>query len=78
MLAFEFKKKDKQFFSVPLMPFYVIQIKICSFILRNENILSLLINERELLQCNSDENYSYHNQIPKREAGKISAWFNVK
>lgn len=28
MLAFEFKKKDKQFFSVPLMPFYVIQIKI--------------------------------------------------
>lgn len=49
MLALEFKEKQKQLFSVVIMPFCVLQIKICSFILRNENIFSLLINERELL-----------------------------
>lgn len=32
MLALEFKEKHKQLFSVALMPFCVLQIKICSFI----------------------------------------------
>lgn len=49
MLAFNFKKKHEELSSAPLLRSCVLYIKIFSFIVRNENMFSLLINERELL-----------------------------